>query len=339
MHEQDINGGIKMAVSGNQKLKILYLMKMFTEQTDEDHSIRISDMISELEKYGISAERKSIYADIETLKIFGMDISMRKSKNTEYYLASREFELAELKLLVDAIQCSKFVTHKKSFELIKKIEQLTSKKQALTLQRQVYVANRAKSVNENIYYNVDKLHQAIAENRKVSFRYFDYSLSKEKIYRKNGERYYISPYSLSWDDENYYVIAYYEKHDNFVHYRVDRMSDIEVQEETRNPLKEDTKFNIAEYAKQTFNMFNGVDEVVRLEFDNELVNQVLDRFGSDIHIEKMSEETFSIRTTVKVSSTFYSWVAQYGKKVRIIYPEKVKEDFLEFLNGILLQYT
>ncbi len=336
---QDINGGIKMAVSGNQKLKILYLMKMFTEQTDEDHSIRISDMISELEKYGISAERKSIYADIETLKIFGMDISMRKSKNTEYYLASREFELAELKLLVDAIQCSKFVTHKKSFELIKKIEQLTSKKQALTLQRQVYVANRAKSVNKNIYYNVDKLHQAIAENRKVSFRYFDYSLSKEKIYRKNGERYYISPYSLSWDDENYYVIAYYEKHDNFVHYRVDRMSDIEVQEETRNPLKEDTKFNIAEYAKQTFNMFNGVDEVVRLEFDNELVNQVLDRFGSDIHIEKMSEETFSIRTTVKVSSTFYSWVAQYGKKVRIIYPEKVKEDFLEFLNGILLQYT
>ncbi len=336
---QDINRGIKMAVSGNQKLKILYLMKMFTEQTDEDHSIRISDMISELEKYGISAERKSIYADIETLKIFGMDISMRKSKNTEYYLASREFELAELKLLVDAIQCSKFVTHKKSFELIKKIEQLTSKKQALTLQRQVYVANRAKSVNENIYYNVDKLHQAIAENRKVSFRYFDYSLSKEKIYRKNGERYYISPYSLSWDDENYYVIAYYEKHDNFVHYRVDRMSDIEVQEETRNPLKEDTKFNIAEYAKQTFNMFNGVDEVVRLEFDNELVNQVLDRFGSDIHIEKMSEETFSIRTTVKVSSTFYSWVAQYGKKVRIIYPEKVKEDFLEFLNGILLQYT
>jgi len=339
MQVQDINRGIKMAVSGNQKLKILYLMKMFTEQTDEDHSIRISDMISELEKYGISAERKSIYADIETLKIFGMDISMRKSKNTEYYLASREFELAELKLLVDAIQCSKFVTHKKSFELIKKIEQLTSKKQALTLQRQVYVANRAKSVNENIYYNVDKLHQAIAENRKVSFRYFDYSLSKEKIYRKNGERYYISPYSLSWDDENYYVIAYYEKHDNFVHYRVDRMSDIEVQEETRNPLKEDTKFNIAEYAKQTFNMFNGVDEVVRLEFDNELVNQVLDRFGSDIHIEKMSEETFSIRTTVKVSSTFYSWVAQYGKKVRIIYPEKVKEDFLEFLNGILLQYT
>jgi len=334
MQVQDINGGIKMAVSGNQKLKILYLMKMFTEQTDEDHSIRISDMISELEKYGISAERKSIYADIETLKIFGMDISMRKSKNTEYYLASREFELAELKLLVDAIQCSKFVTHKKSFE-----EQLTSKKQALTLQRQVYVANRAKSVNKNIYYNVDKLHQAIAENRKVSFRYFDYSLSKEKIYRKNGERYYISPYSLSWDDENYYVIAYYEKHDNFVHYRVDRMSDIEVQEETRNPLKEDTKFNIAEYAKQTFNMFNGVDEVVRLEFDNELVNQVLDRFGSDIHIEKMSEETFSIRTTVKVSSTFYSWVAQYGKKVRIIYPEKVKEDFLEFLNGILLQYT
>lgn len=327
-----------MAATGNQKLKILYLMRMFTEQTDEDHSIRISDMICELDKYGIPAERKSIYADIETLKTFGMDISMRKSKKTEYYLASREFELAELKLLVDAIQCSKFVTHKKSFELIKKIEQLTSKKQAQTLQRQVYVANRAKSINENIYYNVDKLHQAIAENRKVSFRYFDYSIKKEKVYRKGGERYFISPYSLSWDDENYYVIAYYEKHDNFVHYRVDRMGDIEVLDEIRNPLKEETKFNIAEYTKQTFNMFNGTDEIVRLEFDNDLVNQVLDRFGAEIHIERMSEDTFSIRTTVKVSSTFYSWVAQYGKKVKILYPIHVKDSFVEFLKEIVLQY-
>ncbi|MBO1263578.1 WYL domain-containing protein [Proteiniclasticum sp. SCR006] len=327
-----------MAKNGSHKLKILYLMKMFLEQTDEEHSIGIADIIRELENYGISAERKSIYADIDTLKVFGLDISKKKSKSTEYYLASREFELPELKLLVDAVQCSKFVTHKKSNELIKKIESLTSKKQAMTLQRQVYVANRAKSINENIYYNVDKLHQAIADNRKVSFQYFDYNLDKEKVFRKDGERYVISPYSLSWDDENYYVIAYYKKHDNFVHYRVDRMSSIELMDDMRDLLNEDTVFNVAEYAKQTFNMFNGVDEVVWLEFDNDLVNQVLDRFGADISIQKETEETFSIRTRVKVSSTFFSWVAQYGKKARIMQPQHVRDEFTDFLAEILKQY-
>ncbi|NCC78377.1 MAG: WYL domain-containing protein [Clostridia bacterium] len=327
-----------MAKNGSHKLKILYLMKMFLEQTDEEHSIGIADIIRELENYGISAERKSIYADIDTLKVFGLDISKKKSKSTEYYLASREFELPELKLLVDAVQCSKFVTHKKSNELIKKIESLTSKKQAMMLQRQVYVANRAKSINENIYYNVDKLHQAIADNRKVSFQYFDYNLDKEKVFRKDGDRYVISPYSLSWDDENYYVIAYYKKHDNFVHYRVDRMSSIELMDEMRDLLNEDTVFNVAEYAKQTFNMFNGVDEVVWLEFDNDLVNQVLDRFGADISIQKETEETFSIRTRVKVSSTFFSWVAQYGKKARIMQPQHVRDEFTDFLAEILKQY-
>ena len=327
-----------MAKNGSHKLKILYLMKMFLEQTDEEHSIGIADIIRELENYGISAERKSIYADIDTLKVFGLDISKKKSKSTEYYLASREFELPELKLLVDAVQCSKFVTHKKSNELIKKIESLTSKKQAMMLQRQVYVANRAKSINENIYYNVDKLHQAIADNRKVSFQYFDYNLDKEKVFRKDGDRYVISPYSLSWDDENYYVIAYYKKHDNFVHYRVDRMSSIELMDEMRDLLNEDTVFNVAEYAKQTFNMFNGVDEVVWLEFDNDLVNQVLDRFGADISIQKETEETFSIRTRVKVRSTFFSWVAQYGKKARIMQPQHVRDEFTDFLAEILKQY-
>ncbi len=327
-----------MAKSGSHKLKILYLMKMFLELTDEEHSIGIAEIIRELDNYGISAERKSIYTDIETLKVFGLDINVKKSKSTEYYLASREFELPELKLLVDAVQCSKFVTHKKSTELIKKIQSLASKKQAMMLQRQVHVANRAKSINESIYYNVDKLHQAIAENKRVSFQYFDYNLDKEKVYRRDGERYFISPYSLSWDDENYYAIAYYKKHDNFVHYRVDRMNNIEVLEEVRDPLNEETVFNVAEYAKQTFNMFNGVDEVVWLEFDNELVNQVLDRFGADINIQKESGDTFSIRTRVKVSSTFFSWIAQYGKKARIMQPENVKKDFISFLKEIVDQY-
>ena len=327
-----------MAKSANQKLKILYLMRMFMEQTDEDHSISINDMIVELNRYDIEAERKSLYADIENLKTYGLDIEVKKSKKTNYYLASRNFELAELKLLVDAVQCSKFVTHKKSSELIKKIESLTSKKQALNLQRQVYVANRVKGINENIYYNVDCLHTAIAENKKISFKYFDYTVDKEKLFRKSGGRYYASPITLSWNDENYYLIVYYAKHRSFVHYRVDRMSNIEILDQPRDEIHEDENFNIADYTKKVFSMFGGEDEIVRLQFKNSLVNQVIDRFGSDINIEKVDQESFMVRIPVKVSSPFFSWVAQFGADIKIISPENVKEKFIENLSDIIKQY-
>lgn len=328
-----------MARKPNQKLKILYLMRFFLEQTDEEHSITIADMQMELERYGISSERKSLYDDIETLKTFGLDIGVKKTRGTEYYLASRDFELAELKLLVDAIQCSKFVTHRKSHELIKKLEGLASKKQALSLQRQVYVANRVKSVNESIYYNVDKLHAAIAQNKKVAFKYFDYNVQKEKVFRKKGEIYYGSPYALSWDDENYYLIVYYGKYDNFVHYRVDRMSDIEVLDQLRDALPEDQRFDVADYTKKTFNMFGGEDEVVNLQFDNSLVNQVLDRFGSETVLERADEQTFKIRTVVTISGTFFSWLAMYGDKVRVVSPDHVKEKYVETLKEIISLYA
>ena len=220
-----------MAKSSNQKLKLLYLLKMLEEKTDEENTMTINDMIVELERYGIKAERKSIYADLEALRHYGLDITSRKSKTTDYFVASRLFELPELKLLVDAVQCSKFVTHKKSNELIKKIESLASNKQAQSLHRQVYVTNRVKTINESIYYNVDRLHAAIAENRQVSFKYFDYDVKKEKVFRKNGDKYTVSPYGLSWDDENYYLITFSTKYNGFTHYRVDRMIDIDLLDE------------------------------------------------------------------------------------------------------------
>lgn len=187
-----------MAKSSNQKLKLLYLLKMLEEKTDEENTMTINDMIAELDRYGITAERKSIYDDLEALRHFGLDIATRKSKTTDYFVAGRLFELPELKLLVDAVQCSKFVTHKKSNDLIKKIESLASNKQAQSLHRQVYVSNRVKTINESIYYNVDSLHAAIAENKKVTFKYFDYDTKKEKLFRKNGDKYTVSPYALSW---------------------------------------------------------------------------------------------------------------------------------------------
>jgi len=327
-----------MAKSSNQKLKLLYLLKTLDEKTDEENTMTINDMIAELDRYGINAERKSIYDDLEALRHYGLDIASRKSKTTDYFVASRLFELPELKLLVDAVQCSKFVTHKKSNDLIKKIESLASYRQAQSLQRQVYVSNRVKTINESIYYNVDRLHVAIAENKKVSFKYFDYDIKKEKAFRKNGEKYLVSPYALSWDDENYYLITFSTKYNDFTHYRVDRMTDIDLINEERDPLPDREHFDIAEYTKKVFNMFSGEEVMVQLQFDNSLVNAVIDRFGKDVVIGKMDESSFYIWIKVAVSSTFFAWVSQFGNKVKILSPESVFEQFKLHLSGILDQY-
>lgn len=191
----------------HQKLKLLYLMKILLEQTDEEHSLTVPQMIAEPSKVGISVERKSIYDDLEYLQLFGIDICSNKTKTTNYYVASRDFALPELKLLVDSVQASKFITRKKSMELISKIEKLTSHENTKKLQRQVFVTNRVKTPNEKIYYNVDKIHEAIADNKQITFKYFDLDVNKKKVYRKEGNLYTESPVSLTWNDENYYLIT------------------------------------------------------------------------------------------------------------------------------------
>jgi predicted DNA-binding transcriptional regulator YafY len=327
-----------MAKGSNQKLKTLYLMKILQEKTDEENPISVNEMIKELEKYGITSERKSIYSDLEALTQFGLDITMRKTKTTGYFVANRFFELPELKLLVDAVQCSKFVTHKKSKELINKIQSFASKHQAALLQRQVYVANRVKTINECIYYNVDKLYTAISENKQVSFKYFEYTIDKEKKFRKEGERYIVSPYSLSWDDENYYLITFSEKYQDFTHYRVDKMIDMEIVEETRAKLPDNLRFNVVQYSKKVFNMFGGQEERVKLHFDNSLVNVVIDRFGKDISIEKSEGNQFAVRIKVAVSPAFFAWLFQFGDKAKIISPESVAVEYKAHLEKTLKQY-
>lgn len=327
-----------MAKSSNQKLKLLYLLKMLEENTDEENAMSINTMIGELERYGVSAERKSIYDDLEALKHYGLDIASKKSKTTEYYVASRLFELPELKLLVDAVQCSKFVTHKKSNELIKKIESLASYRQAQSLQRQVYVSNRVKTINESIYYNVDRLHVAIAENKKVSFKYFDYDVKKEKVFRKSGVKYSVSPYGLSWDDENYYLITFSSKYNDFTHYRVDRMTDIDLIDEERDPLPEKKHFDIAEYTKKVFNMFGGEEVLVQLQLDNSLVNAVIDRFGKDVVIGRIDDSNFYVWIKVAVSQTFFSWISQFGNNIKILSPQPVIEQYTNHLIEVLAQY-
>ena len=307
-----------------QKLKLMYLAKILMEKTDEEHTITVPEMIAELSKIGISAERKSIYDDLECLQVFGLDICSNKTRTTNYYIVSREFELPELKLLVDSVQSAKFITHKKSMELISKIEKLTSHENAKKLQRQVFITNRVKTLNEQIYYNVDKIHDAIVANKQITFRYFNLDVNKEKVYRKNGDLYTESPVSLSWDDENYYLITYKAKYDNYVHYRVDKMENIQLTEEDR--VLSDKSFDLSSYAKTVFQMFAGEEKSVSIEFENELVGVVYDRFGSDITLLKTDENHFVCHVKVALSPQFFSWIMSFGKRARIVSPQDVVKE-------------
>lgn len=302
------------------------------EQTDEQHTITVPEMIAELSKLGISAERKSIYDDLEYLKLFGLDICSNKTRTTNYYIASRDFELPELKLLVDSVQASKFITRKKSIELISKIEKLTSQANAKKLQRQVFMTNRVKTLNEQIYYNVDKIHDAIAANKQITFKYFNLDVNKKKVYRKDGGLYTESPVSLTWDDENYYLITYKEKYDNYAHYRVDKMEMIALTEDDR--VLSDKPFDLSSYSKTMFRMFGGEETDVSIEFDNDLVGVVFDRFGTDISIIKKDENRFICRVKVSVSPHFLSWIMSFGKQAKIISPDYVADKMYHLAKDI-----
>jgi len=297
-------------------------MKILLEKTDENNLMSASDLIAELNNYGIKAERKTIYSDIDLLKQFGLDIEKVQSKTFGYRILSREFELAELKLLVDAVQSSRFITHKKSDALIKKIFSLTSRQQAKQLNRYVHIHDRPKTINENIYYNVDTIHEAINTGKKVSFKYFDYDTSKKKVYRKNGGTYCQTPLSLCWNEDSYYLISYSVHHDDLVHYRVDRISDVTICDENADTI-DAKRFDIAEHSKKFFGMYNG--ELIRatLSFDNRLVNVVLDRFGKDVIIANGGDR-FDITVEISDSPVFLAWMFQFGEQAEIKAPEKLK---------------
>lgn len=322
-----------MPRSSMQKQKLLYLQKILLEKTDEHHALTLAELKEQLAAYGIAAERKSLYDDLEILEKFGIDICKIRSKSTRYYVGNRNFEIPELKLLVDAIQSSKFITHKKSLTLIKKLEGLVSENDGKQLQRQVYVANRIKTVNERIYYNVDNIHNAISENKKIRFKYFKLKVNfgtEEKIVkvvRKNGAPYVVSPWALCWDDENYYLIGYDEDADLIKHYRVDKMEDIEIIDSPRKGDDKFKSFDIASYSKSVFSMFGGNETEVMLSADNDLVGVVADRFGKNVFITKESDATFCISVNVMLSPQFYAWVFGFGGKMRILSPKNAVDEF------------
>lgn len=313
----------------NQRLKLLYLMKILLEQTDEEHNLTMSEIIGELEKYDVTAERKSIYDALEDLRTFGLDIITVKGSRNAYYIGEREFELPELKFLVDAVQSSKFITKSKSMELIQKLENLGSKYQAGRLQRQVYVMNRVKTMNENVYYNVDVIHEAIAGNSQISFQYWKWNLKKEMELTHGGARQTVSPWALIWEDENYYLVAYDKEAGILKHYRVDKMKNIEGTGAAREGREEFEKMDIARYSRQVFGMFGGQTESVKLRFDNPMIGVILDRFGKDVIIQQTGEDYSEVRVDVVPSPQFYGWIFGLGGRVHLVEPLRLVREMQE----------
>jgi len=314
--------------SPRQKLKLLLLKRLLEEQSDPSHPLSMAQLIEALAREGVRAERKSVYSDIALLRDFGLDIEMtHDGSGWGYHLASRDFELAELKLLVDAVQGSRFITPKKSRELIGKLAGLTSAHLAGQLERQVVTPERPKSLNESIYYNIDDIHNAIGSGRQISFRYFDYDLGKERSYRRQGARYTMTPLALVWDDDKYYLVCYNAKYDDFTNFRVDRMSATRLSEEPAEAL-DPARFNLAEYIDQRFGMYSGPVVRARLGFDRELVNVVLDRFGARVDLT-VTDGGFEIWADVSESPVFLGWMAQFGDKAEVLAPESLRDSMRE----------
>lgn len=309
----------------NQKLKLSYLIRIMLTKTDDEHGLTMPQIIDELAKYDITAERKSIYADFEDMTDkLGIEIIKEQiGRETYYHVGAREFELAEVKLLIDAIQSSKFITQTKSRELITKIKGFVSEHQAKQLQRQVYINDRVKTMNESVYYNVDDVHTAINQNRKIRFQYYKWNIDKKLVPRHNGAWFVVSPWALTWDDENYYMVAYDDLDHKIKHYRVDKMMKISVTDEPREGRDIFKNFDMASYSKMSFGMYSGQKTKVHIQFPNSMCGVFIDRFGKEITFRRIDENHSELRVDVAVSYQFFGWIFSLGKEVRVTEPAEV----------------
>lgn len=323
----------------NNKYKLYRLAQIMMEKTDEEHYITMPEIMEELGRYEITADRKTIYADLKDLENLGIEVEGEPVGNRyHYHVISRSFELPELKLLVDAIQSSKFITEKKSKDLIKKLEQFVSKYEAAKLHRQVFVSGRIKTMNESIYYTVDAIHNAISENKKIKFQYYQWNEKKEMELRHGGAYYHISPWGLSWDDENYYLVGYDSEAQIIKHYRVDKMLHIKMTEEPREGKEHFKKLDMADYAKKSFGMYGGKEQTVKLLVENGLAGVMIDRFGKDIMMIPVDEEHFTVNVDVRVSGPFFGWIISLGEGVKIVGPDEVVEQMRMEIERLMKQY-
>lgn len=328
-----------MARQANQKLKILYLLEILRRETDEEHPLTLQQIIDLLGQKGISAERKSLYDDIEQLRLLGEDIVAVRDTTVRYYVGERTLDMPQLRLLVDAVQSSKFITRKKSEELIRRLESLTSRHLAGQLQREVLVSGRIKTMNESIFYNVDSLQSAMAAGKQVTFQYFDWGMDKKQHLRHDGALYTLSPWALVWDDENYYLVAYHSGKGTLRHYRVDRMLRIRLTDLPREGEEEFRQQDMAAYNRKTFGMFGGDEQWVTLRCHKRMAGIILDQFGAETAMLPDGDEHFTAHVPVVVSPPFFAWLSGFGRDIRLVSPASVAEEYKAYLNDILTGYT
>lgn len=329
-----------MPRGANQKFKFSYLMRIMLDKTDDEHGLTMPQIMEELEKYDVTAERKSIYADLQDMTDkFGIEIIKEQiGRETYYHVGSREFELAEVKLLIDAIQSSKFITMTKSRELIAKIKRFVSEHQAKQLQRQVFINDRVKTMNESVYYNVDDIHSAINQNRKIRFQYYKWDINKKLVPRHGGVWFVVSPWVLMWDDENYYMLAFDDWDRRIKHYRVDKMMHISVEEAERDGREEFKNFDIAEYSKATFGMYQGKRTRVTIELADYMCGVFIDRFGKDISFRKVGDGRSELNVEVNVSPQFFGWLFSLGDDVKVTGPEEVVSRIKDVAQKFMKKY-
>lgn len=329
-----------MPKGNNQKLKLYYLSRIMIEKTDDEHMITMAEIKKELEAYDVTADRKSLYDDLEALRVLGIDVVGEKiGRNYYYHVGGKQFEIAELKLLVDAIQSSKFITAKKSNELIKKLTGMASEYEADQLKRQVVVQGRVKTMNESIYYFVDDVHRAIAENKQIRFEYMKWNVEK-KMERHREADYVVSPWALTWDDDNYYLIAYDEEAGSIKHFRVDKLKNIRILDEKRTGRDKFREFDLARYAKMSFGMFGGEPVKVKISFMDEMIGVFIDRFGRDISLRPSKQKGWSeINVEVALSDQFLGWIFALGPKVKILGPKEVVTRFKKELDSRSALYS
>ncbi len=325
-----------MPKSDNQKLKIFYILDYLQKNSHEDHPVRASELISMLDRqHNISCDRKTVYSDVAALQDYGVDIVSIPGKNGGYYIASRNFELPELKLLIDAVQSSRYLTEKKSKELIEKLLTQCNEQDARLMKRNIMVSGRVKSMNETIYYSVDTIHEAITQNKQITFRYFDWDFGGKRRYREKP--YVASPYGLCQDNENCYLLALSDRH-GITSYRVDRMIEIRLLDTPRTPCPELTGKALLEHANRLFQMFAGDAVDVKLRFHNSLINVVIDRFGKDTMLIPDGEEFFNFTVRVAVSPMFLSWVMGFGNKAKVLYPQSVIDELTKLCQESMSHY-
>lgn len=329
-----------MPKGSNQKLKLFYLRKIMLDETDDEHGLTMPEIIEHLRKYEVSAERKTLYEDIKTLSDLGVEVICEKTgREYRYHVTGRDFELAEVKLLVDAISASRFISGKKTSVLIKKISSLVSKYEAQSLRRQVYLSGRIKTMNESVYYNVDAVHRAIFEGRRIHFKYCAWSTSGKLVPRYGGKIYEISPWALSYNDECYYMIGYDSERKAVRHYRVDKMMGISVTDIPRDGREAIEKIEIGTYVTQNFGMCGGEVRRLRIRMPESKCGIFIDRFGKELNFVKVDEGIVETSVTLAVSRNFYGWLFGLGSDVSVAGPASVVEDIRKFANEISEAYS